>query len=139
MYQFGLDQGSKGLLNLAESIRKVCNNTSTNVDLEGYIKGFNNGWNMYCTPIHGLENGMKGDLYRSFCPPIKEEHYHQSFLIGKKIYDKKDQVKELEDKIREIEQENSTELSAKDELNNLKENVLFLNREIQSLEQNGKI
>ncbi len=138
MYQFGLDQGYKGASNLAEDIKRVCSSDSVTVDLLNYEKGFNIGWDVYCSPTHGLENGMKGELYKSFCPSTKEDHYHASFLIGKKIYEKKDQLQELEDKLREVEKEDSTELPVKDELKQLKEEVVNLNREIQSLEQAGR-
>ena len=133
----GHTQGSKGLANLSDDIRKVCLKGQTSVDLEEYEKGFAMGWNEYCTPFHGFDNGRKGDLYKSFCPPEKEELYREKFLVGKKVYEKKDQVIEVKEKIKELNSNTDRDNSTKDELNKLEEYLRLLNREIQSLEQNG--
>jgi polyhydroxyalkanoate synthesis regulator phasin len=137
MKAFGLDQGRKGQNNLSEDIRKICVRPNSIIDLEGYDKGFNSGWSEYCTPINGLENGKKGEIYKSYCPPEKEDLYHEKFLIGKKIYEKKDQASEIETKIKELIPGAQHDLASKEELNRLKESLLELNREIQSLEQSG--
>jgi hypothetical protein len=136
MYSLGLSQGRKGLISLSEEIRNVCGKSDPTVSLERYEKGFEKGWNEYCTPLHGYESGKRGDIYKSFCPAAKEDLFREKFYIGKKIYEKKDQVIELEDKIK-TSSPNEHDLAAKENLNEMKENLRLLNREIQMLEQNG--
>lgn len=137
MKTFGFNQGRYGLANLSDDIRKVCMKSDSSVDLEAYDLGFKMGWNEYCSPFHGYENGKKGDLYRSYCPPEKEELYREKFLIGKNVFEKNDQVNEIEEKIKKITPDAEHDLSAKEELRKMKDYQQKLNREIQSLEQAG--
>lgn len=137
MLAFGLDHGKHALSNLSEDVRRVCVTSDETVDLEAYQKGFNIGWTTFCTPFHGFEMGSKGDIYKSFCPVEKEELFHEKFLIGKKVYEKKDQVIELEEKIKEITPNTEKDLSAREELLKIQDYLRGLKREIQSLEQQG--
>lgn len=98
------------------------------VDLESYQKGWAIGWSDYCTPFHGYEMGRKGDLYKSFCPSDKEELFREKFLIGKKIYEKKDQVSDLEISLKDL---------SNNELSKAMEDIRVLKNDIQSLEQQG--
>jgi hypothetical protein len=81
--------------------------------------------------------GEKGDSYKSFCPKDKEDLFHEKFLIGKKINEKRDQVSELEDKIKDFSQTTEKDPSMKEELIQSEASLLALKREIQSLEQKG--
>lgn len=126
MKSFGFEQGRKGLADLSDDIRKVCIRNDSSVDLEGYIKGFTMGWKEYCSPLHGFENGQKVETYKSFCPAEKEALYREKFFIGKNLADKKDQLSELSDKIKNAPNDNE-----------LKDSISQLKREIQILEQQG--
>ncbi len=126
MKSFGYEQGRKGLGDLSDDIRKVCMRSDSSVDLESYVKGFNMGWSEYCTPLHGLENGLKVDLYKSYCPPEKEALYREKFFIGKTITDKSDQLSDLEDNFKNSPNDSE-----------LKDSILQLKREIQILKQQG--
>ncbi|MGZ3787163.1 MAG: DUF2799 domain-containing protein [Bacteriovorax sp.] len=137
MRNMGLKQGQLGLFSLSSEIQRVCMRGESTVDLEGYEKGFAMGWSEYCTPYHGFENGKKGDVYKSFCPPEKEDLYREKFLVGKKIYEKKDQVIELEEKIKDLSSNSGHTLANKEELNKLNEYARGLERDIQALEQRG--
>jgi len=140
MKTLGLEHGKKGLNRLTDEVRSVCVSGNGAVDLELYEAGFNMGWSTYCTPFNGFEMGRKGDSYKSFCPPEKEELFHEKFLIGKKVYEKKDQVIDLEEKIKELSKNDEKDQSPKvlnDELKKRQEHLLLLKREIQALEQQG--
>lgn len=126
MKSFGIEIGRKGLPDQSDDIRKACISSNTTVDLEAYTAGFNTGWSEYCTPLHGFENGQKLDTYKSFCPPLKETLYHEKFLIGKNLADKRDQLDDFEDKLKRSPTDKE-----------LKDFVLQLKREIQILEQKG--
>lgn len=137
MQVLGLEHGRKGFSKLTEAVRKTCVTNESTVNLELYETGFSKGWDEYCSPIHGYQMGRKGDIYKSYCPPEKEELYHEKFLIGKKIYEKKDQVNDLEEKIKDLLAAPEQNIAAKDELRRYQEYLLKINREIQSLEQKG--
>lgn len=137
MSALGFEHGRKGQNKLTEQVRKACINNETTVNLEQYEIGFNKGWDEYCSPIHGYQMGKKGDIYKSYCPPEKEDLYHEKFLIGKKIYEKKDQVNDLEEKIKDLLAAPEQNIAAKDELRRYQEYLLKINREIQTLEQKG--
>lgn len=136
----GLDHGKRGMPSLLEEVRKVCVTSDGFVNLEAYQTGFNMGWSDFCTPFHGFEIGKRGDLYKSFCPPEKEELFREKFLIGKKVYEKKDQVIEVEEKIKDLSnlsERDSTSVALKDELKKYQDYLRNLRREIQALEQQG--
>jgi hypothetical protein len=140
MKLLGLDHGKRGLPNLSEELRRVCLTSSETVSLEAYQTGFNMGWSNFCTPFQGFEMGKKGDLYKSFCPPEKEDLFHEKFLIGKNVYEKKDQVSDIEEKIKELKataEKDSASQASKDDLKRTEDYVLSLKREIQALEQKG--
>lgn len=130
----GLDHGRRGMSSLSEEIRKVCITSTQTVDLEAYQKGFYVGWSNFCTPFRGFSMGAAGDIYKSYCPPEKEALFHEKFLIGKEVYEKKDQVTELEAKIKNL----SGNPNFKDEMKKYENDLMVLNREIQALEQKGK-
>ena len=136
MSAFGLDQGKRGLTNLSEEIRRVCNE---NVNLEAYQIGFNTGWSDFCTSFHGFEMGKKGDIYKSFCPAEKEELFREKFLIGKTVYEKKDQVIEVEEKIKDLleNEKDQSSVTLTEELKRNQDYLRSLKREIQALEQKG--
>lgn len=139
MRDFGYEHGRKGMSNLLEDVRKTCQKHEPPVDLARYQTGFEAGWTEYCTPFNGYRMGVKGDLYKSFCPPEREDLFHDRFLIGKKVYDKKDQAKELEEKILDLSEDGKdlTSPSTHDELNRYRTELRDLNKEIQGLEQQG--
>ena len=140
MTAFGLEHGKLGLAKLTDEIRSVCQSKDQTVDLEKYETGFNMGWSSFCSPFNGYELGRKGDAYKSFCPAEKESLFHKKFLIGKSVYEKKDQVVEFEDKIKELKYDidnNNNSSSTKDELAKNQEYLRILKREIQALEQEG--
>lgn len=139
MRSFGLDHGKKGQANLLEDIRKTCLRNNPNVDLSSYQSGFEQGWTEYCTPFNGYRLGAKGDLYKSFCPAEKEDLFHERFLIGKKVYEKNDQLRELQEKIMDLAGDGKElqEAAARDELSKLKIEAKDLKLEIQNLEQQG--
>ena len=138
MRSLGIDHGKRGMNNLSDDVRSTCNNSTFIADIEQYEKGFNIGWSLYCTPRNGFESGRKGDSYKSFCPTDKEDLFHEKFLIGKKVYEKKDQVSELETRVNDLTQSAEHDLGAKEELNKTKEYLLNLTREIQTLERQGE-
>lgn len=133
----GIEHGKKGLSKLTDELRSTCIRGEQSVNLELYERGFDMGWSSFCTPINGFEMGRKGDSYKSFCPPEKEELFREKFLIGKNIYEKKDQVTELEEKIKDLSSSTTGDLATKDELKKYQDYLLTLKREIQALEQKG--
>ncbi len=137
MKEMGFSQGRKGLTNLTDEIRKVCIRSNSTVDLEGYAKSFEKGWSEFCTPMHGFESGKRGDIYKSYCPPEKENLFREKFLIGKRVYEKNDQVNELEEKIKDLTPAAEHDLATKEHLQKIQNYTQGLKREIQALEQLG--
>jgi hypothetical protein len=131
----GIEHGKKGLSKLTDEVRSTCGDR---IDTELYERGFAMGWSSHCTPFNGFEMGRKGDTYKSFCPPEKEKLFREKFLIGKTVYEKKDQLSEIEDKIKDLKPSAEKDLASKDELNKLQDRFNLMEHEIQTLEQQGK-
>lgn len=138
MNVLGFEHGSRGHSNLSDEVRKVCGTNEKTLNYDSYQKGFITGWINYCTPFRGFEMGKKGDIYKSYCPAEKEALFHEKFLTGKRLVDKKDQVNDLEEKIKELSSNSEKDLPVQAELKKLQENLRDLNRDIQRLEQDGK-
>lgn len=139
MHELGLDHGKKGMSKLTDELRSVCSSEANPIALDRYESGFNMGWSSYCTTFNGFNMGRKGDIYKSFCPNDKEDLFREKFLIGKKVYEKKDQVIEIEEKIQDLTSsiDKDSSASSLDELKKIQDYLLSLKREIQSLEQQG--
>jgi hypothetical protein len=141
MLELGLLHGTKGHNKLTDELRSICVTSTETINLELYETGFNKGWRLYCSSYNGFEMGRKADTYRSFCPLEKEDLFHEKFLIGKMVYEKNDQVMDIEDKINKItfnpEKEASSLNLQKDELKRLQDYLRSLKNEIQALEQKG--
>jgi hypothetical protein len=138
MHSLGLEHGRRGLNDLLDDVRSTCGATA--VGLENYGSGFSSGWDIFCTTYNGFQMGKKGDPYRSYCSALKEDLFHEKYFIGKKVYEKNDQVADLEEKIQDLVVEiekDSTSFSLKDELKKYQNEFLILKREIQALEQQG--
>lgn len=137
MQSFGIEHGKKGLSKLTDEISSTCIRGEESVNLEAYETGFRMGWSSYCTSFNGFDMGRKGDTYKSFCPPEKEDLFHEKFLIGKKVYEKKDQVIELEEKIQELSSSSEMDPASREELKKYQDYLRILKRDIQALEQQG--
>lgn len=137
MKNFGIEHGKKGLSKLTDEISSTCIRGEESVNLENYEMGFKIGWSSFCTSFNGFDMGRKGDTYKSFCPPDKEDLFHEKFLIGKKVYEKKDQVIELEEKIQELTSNVEADPASREELKKYQDYLRTLKREIQALEQQG--
>ena len=136
----GLEQGKKGMANLSDDIRRVCGGDKLAASLEAYQNGFNTGWSTFCTSFHGFEMGKKGDIFKSYCPVEKEILFREKYLIGKMVYEKKDQLLDFEDKVKELTtqtEKNPNSSALKDELKLYKDNWNSLKREIEFLELKG--
>lgn len=138
MKSFGREHGLKGLNKLTDEIQKVCINAQNSVDLESYEKGFLIGWSEYCTPINGFLLGAKAENYKSFCPPDKEDLFHEKYLVGKKLYDKKDQLQDLKDLFLSLSKSEPSDTSGQSQIHSLKEEIQKLEHEIQILDQVGR-
>jgi hypothetical protein len=138
MFSFGKDHGLKGLSKFTDDIRKVCVRSDATVDLKAYEDGFNLGWASFCTSFHAYESGRKAETYLSFCPAAKEELFREKYLIGKKVYDKTEQIFELEDRIEGFKKKSQLNSNEQIELTRLKDELQTLKRDIQLLDVKGK-
>ena len=138
MFNFGKDHGLKGLNKLTDDLRRVCVRSDATVDLKAYEDGFLLGWSSYCTSFHAYESGRKAENYMSYCPAAKEQLYREKYLIGKKVFDKTEQVIELEDRIESFKNKSQLSTNEQIELSRLKDDLQKIKSEIQLLEVQGK-
>ena len=138
MKSFGREHGLKGLAKFTDEIQKVCINAQNSVDLEGYEKGFLIGWSEYCTPMNGFLLGSRAETYKSFCPQDKEDLFHEKYLVGKKLYDKKDQLQDLKELYLSLSKGSPSDTSGQSQINPLKQEIQKLEQEIQMLDQVGR-
>jgi hypothetical protein len=138
MKSFGREHGLKGLVKMTDDIQKVCVSSQNSVDLEAYEKGFYIGWSEYCSPFNGFQLGLKADPYKSFCPQDKEELFHEKYLVGKKLFDKKDQLQDLQELLQSLNKESPTDTAGISQINSLKQEIQKIEQEIQLLDHVGR-
>lgn len=138
MHELGLTQGRAGSpKKYTDKLRDTCFVQRPDIDLEGYEKGFYQGWSEYCLPNKALELGKRSDRYFSFCPPEREASFREVYLIGKNIAEQKDVETEMMEKLEEMKPHISESATNLDDYTKLQKELDKVRRDIQALEVKG--
>jgi hypothetical protein len=81
---------------------QACAKHAITPDFETYKKGWESGVIKFCTAQSGWRYAMNGRYYHNTCSAQAEHDFLPAYRLGRKIRDKKDQLKELEADSREL-------------------------------------
>lgn len=138
MKELGLAQGREGSpKKYTDDLRDTCMGKNPSIDLESYEKGFYQGWMEYCLPNKAYEMGKRSDRYFSFCPPERESMFREKYLLGKHVFELKDEEEELKDRLEVLKPTISTNSADSDEYHKIQKGLEKLRSEIQALEIEG--
>nr|BDT29174.1 DUF2799 domain-containing protein [Bacteriovorax sp. HI3] len=138
MKELGLLQGRQGSpVKYTDDLRNVCMGRNPSIDLEAYEKGFYQGWMEYCLPNRAFEMGKRSDRYFSFCPAERESMFREKYLIGKHVFELKDEEEELKERLEELKPTITTNSADSDEYHKIQKGLEKLRSEIQALEIEG--
>lgn len=114
-YQVGYQDGRDGQArSRIESIAESCAKTNIYPDRESYFDGRRKGIREFCTPEHGYYLGKNGTSYSRVCPPESASSFEEAYNEGHRIYDARQQVKQLEEKRHKLEDQLSKTESDKE-------------------------
>jgi hypothetical protein len=140
-YQDGRDGHDRARI---ESITESCAKTSVNPDREQYFLGRDRGLREYCTPAHGFDLGKNGTSYKRVCPPKSAGYFEKAYNEGKRIYDARQKLRQLEVKRHQLEEKLSTEKDYKekkhlrDELEELDSRLDFARNQLRRIERESR-
>lgn len=144
-YQTGYQDGRDGRDRARiESITESCAKTSVSPDRKQYFLGRDRGLLEYCTPAHGFDLGKNGSSYNRVCSPQTAENFEQAYNEGKRIYDARQRLKQLEVKRHQLEEKLSTEKDYKEkkyirgELEELDSRLDFARDQLRHIERESR-
>lgn len=138
MYNFGLDQGKIGSQKkYTDDLRNKCSGINPNIDLEGYEKGFMQGWMQFCVPTKAFDMGRSGDRYFSFCPSEREDLFREKYLAGKHYNELKDVEDDILVKLEEARSTVNESPTNLDNYNQLQKELEKVRRDMRALEVEG--
>jgi len=79
-----------------EQIAKDCGRHGVTPDAAIYQKGWNQGVQIYCTPLNGFNLGRQGKSLSNICPPQVATDFQWSHSLGRQIWTAEDRVRTLE-------------------------------------------
>lgn len=138
MHDLGLSQGRAGSpKKYTDDLRNTCMSSKPDIDLEGYEKGFYQGWMEYCLPNKAFEMGKRSDRYFSFCPAEREASFREKYLVGKQHAELKDVERDIMDKMEEMKPHINESATNLDDYTKIQKELDRIRREIQALEVEG--
>lgn len=119
----GFYDGNRGkALSFLDERAKDCAKHGIIADRQTYLVAREKGLVTYCTKEKGYAVGYQGDRYLGVCHGAAEERFLSGYNRGKRIYDQKQVVSKLKNKLRTIERD----IRAKrDELLDLEEQLVL--------------
>ncbi|OCW59198.1 DUF2799 domain-containing protein [Hoeflea olei] len=82
---------------------KACTKAGVNPDQTLWYQGYQQGLPRYCTPLNGLSVGSQGKSYANVCPTNLDPAFREGYDLGRIHYDKKQEISNLEMRIRTLE------------------------------------
>lgn len=105
-YQTGYQDGRGGEpRSRIEDIIEACSKANVAPDQARYFSGRERGLLEYCTPDHGYQLGKGGSSLHQVCPPESAARFEAAYREGRKIYDARHRVDDLESRRHRLEDE----------------------------------
>jgi hypothetical protein len=102
-FDLGVDNALSGKRsNYVAEHTQACAKHAITPDFEAYKKGWESGVIKFCTAQSGWRYAMNGRYYHDTCSEEAERDFLPAYRLGRKIRDKKDQLKALEADSREL-------------------------------------
>jgi len=99
-------------------------------DRKAYFKGRTEGLHLFCTKKSGFNEGLTGALYLGQCDDVEKERFLKGYKIGKGIYDQKEDISDISQKIKDKESEISYESQDEDERDLFRSELKALKKEL---------
>jgi len=105
-YALGQADGAKGRDRqyLQERI-SVCAKAQVAADTGRYAQGYAQGLQQYCVVENAFSLGANGGQYKGVCPAAIDPQFRRRFDAGRAIYDTRQEVKRLQERINDKERE----------------------------------
>ncbi|MBD8891552.1 DUF2799 domain-containing protein [Labrenzia suaedae] len=84
-------------------IVKDCGRYGVTPDTDQYMSGWNQGVQIYCTPMNGYNAGRQGKSASPVCPPQMAGSFEYAHSLGKRIWQARSKVEEQERRVRDID------------------------------------
>lgn len=85
--------------------REACADHGVTADAQAYRLGREDGLSSYCRASSGFDAGARGDTYRGVCPRELEEAFLIGYEDGRSLYEARQEVSRIENRISELERE----------------------------------
>lgn len=86
-----------------DDIVKDCGRHGITPDAAQYMSGWNQGVQIYCTPMNGYNTGRQGKSASPVCPPQMAGSFEYAHSLGKRIWQARSKVEEQERRVRDID------------------------------------
>jgi len=79
--------------------REACARHGVTVDITAWQSGWKQGIRRHCTPVNGLEHGLRGRSASGDCPANLAGGYREAYDVGREAYRARSEVERLRDEI----------------------------------------
>ncbi|MFN7168423.1 MAG: DUF2799 domain-containing protein [Pannonibacter sp.] len=86
-----------------EDIMKDCGRHGITPDPQAYYAGWQEGVQIYCTPLNGFNLGRDGTSKSNICPPALGGPFDYAYQLGYRLWSARNEVRQLEDRTRSLE------------------------------------
>ncbi|NBN65609.1 DUF2799 domain-containing protein [Microvirga tunisiensis] len=86
-----------------ENIMKDCGRHGITPDPQAYYAGWQEGVQIYCTPMNGYNLGRNGTTKSNICPPALVGPFDYAYQLGFRLWSARNEVQQLEGRVRSLE------------------------------------
>ncbi|MEH6443118.1 MAG: DUF2799 domain-containing protein [Oceanospirillaceae bacterium] len=109
-YDLGFDNALDGnKSSFVAEHTEACQEYAITPDFEAYKEGWLQGIKKFCSPQSGWRYGMAGDYYRNTCSTLDDRPFLEAYRMGRKLYDKKAEIRSLKSEISSLQRNKDQE------------------------------
>ncbi|WP_122522506.1 DUF2799 domain-containing protein [Pannonibacter phragmitetus] len=97
------DAASGHAANRISKVAEDCGQYGISPDPAAYQSGWQEGVQIYCTPLNGFNIGRQGDSKSDICPPALAGQFEYAYQLGNRIYSARREVENVESRLRYLE------------------------------------
>lgn len=97
------DAASGHAANRIAKVAEDCGEYGVSPDPAAYQSGWQEGVQIYCTPLNGFNIGRQGDGKSDICPPALAGQFEYAYQLGNRIYSTRNEVESIESRLRYLE------------------------------------
>lgn len=84
-------------------IVKDCGRYGVTPDTDQYMSGWNQGVQIYCTPMNGYNVGRQGKSASPVCPPQMASSFEYAHSLGSRIWQARSKVEDQQRRVRDLD------------------------------------